>query len=324
MEEFLEKNFKKLLFGFIAAAVVVVVYGVSNHLTTSRNAEAAAAFASAKTAEDYDLVVSRHGGTPAAGNALLAKADLLWEENKKDSSVEALQQFLRDHSDHAFVAQARLGLGSKLDSLGKRAEAKTAFEKVIADHAGTDEAALAQLRLGDLLWAEGKEDEAKAMYESLPARHAKASSELLDQGEARLNWISAKLPVKEVDGPPKPKSAAPAPGAPQIQIGSPLTVPGQPAPAAPKAATPAAPKAATPAAPKAPAPKAATPAAPKAETSAAPKAPAPKAATPATPKAETPAAPKAAVPTPAPAAPAPKAEAPKAPEAPATPAPKAP
>ena len=49
MEEFLEKNFKKLLLGFTAAAVLVVVYGVLNHLSTTRNAEAAAAFASAKT-----------------------------------------------------------------------------------------------------------------------------------------------------------------------------------------------------------------------------------------------------------------------------------
>jgi len=270
MEEFLNQNLKKLLLAFIALALLVVVYGVTRHLGAARDAEAAAAFAAAKTVEDYDLVVSRHAGSAAAGNALLAKAELLWNDTKKDSSVETLQQFLRDYSSHAFAAQARLGLGSKLDSLGKRTEAKAAFEQVIADHAGTDEAALAQLRLGDLLWSDGKEDDAKAMYESLPARHANASSEVLDQGEARLNWISAKLPTKEVDGPPKPKPAEAAPGAPKLQIGSPLL---NAVPPAPKAATPAAPKAATPPAPKAPAPKAETPSAPKAPAPEAPKAP---------------------------------------------------
>ena len=68
-------------------------------------AEAAAAFASAKTAEDYDLVVSRHGGTPAAGNALLAKADL-------SEDLEGILEDVLQNTDKLQKLQQELGIDS--------------------------------------------------------------------------------------------------------------------------------------------------------------------------------------------------------------------
>lgn len=221
MEEFLENNFKKIALGCAAVAAIAVVTGVVRYMGSVKDLEASAAFAAAKTIEDYDIVIAERSGSNAAGNAMLAKADLLWQGNKKDSSIDVLNQFLSKHSNHPLKAQAELGLASKLDSIGKKAEAKAAFEKVIASNAGTDIAAVAQLRLGDLLWAEGKEDDAKAIYESLPAKFTNASTTILDQGESRLKWISAKLPTQEVDGPPKPKEEPkPDAGAPQIKLDS--------------------------------------------------------------------------------------------------------
>ena len=157
MEEFLEAHFKKLVLLFAVIAVGAVLYGIVSY-TNKANAEAAGeAFAAAKTVEDCDLVISEYGGTTAAGNALLLKADLLWTQNKKDSSVAALREFTTAHDDHPLLPQALLGLATKLEAMKEADEARPLFERIIAEHPNSDVAALAQLRLGDLLWSTGKE-----------------------------------------------------------------------------------------------------------------------------------------------------------------------
>lgn len=332
-EQFLDKNFKKLLFIFLAAIVVIFVYGLTRHFSNAAAEKAGAAFASAKTVEDLDLVIANHKGSSAAGNAMLRKAELLWEDNKKSTSVEVLQDFVKTQTSHPLLGQALLGLGTKLEALDKRGEAKPVFERVVNEFGKTELAALAELRLGDIAWAEGKEDEAKKIYEGLPTKFAAISADnpFLPEGEARLEWISAKLPTKEVDGPPKPKveaPAAPVPGAPQIKLNSgnggalaPTIMPSaagdanapvinlQPA-GAPKLPTP--PPAAAPSIQVTPAPAPAAPAPVPA-----PAAPAPKiemkTGDDAPPPAPAPAAPAAPAPSPAPA------PAPATPEAPAKP-----
>lgn len=322
MEKFLEAHFKKLVLLFAVLVIAVLVYGGISFARKAAAEAAGQAFAAAKTVEDCDRVISEHAGTVAAGSALLLKADLLWDQNKKDSSVAALREFASKNTDHPLIKPALLGLGSKLDSMGERDEATKVFQRVVTEYPSTDEAALAQLRLGDLLWAAGKEDEAKAAYESVPAKYASASQEIVDQSENRLKWISAKLPTKEVDGPPKPKveaPAAPVPGAPQIKIDSPMSAVPSPVPGVvvPPASTPvpaAAPKIEITPAP-APAPPAPAPA-PEAKPAAAPAAPAVPAPAPA-PKVQLTPVPDQPPVTPAPAPAAPKIEVKPAPAVPA-------
>ncbi len=245
LERFLEANFKKLLLLFGAATVAVVLYGFASYASKAKAVQAGERFASAKTVEDCDLLLSEFPGTVAAGNALLLKADLLWAQNKKDSSVAALREFTTGQTKHPLLAEALLALASKLDAMGEADEARPVLERLVAEYADADVAALAQIRLADLLWAAGKEAEAKAAYEAVPAKFPNASSDFLEQSESRLKWIAAKLPTKEVDGPPKPKSA-PAPEAPKLNLNNGGTLSPTLLPAgAPKAAAPA-----TPAAPK--------------------------------------------------------------------------
>jgi len=219
-EQYLDKNFKKLLTVFVASVVAVSVYGVARHFTRAAAVKAGEAFAAAKTVEDLDVVIAQHSGSLAVGNAMLRKADLLWEQNKKTTSVEVLREFTNSQKSHPLLAQALLGLATKLESLGQRAEAKPVLERVVNEFGKTELAALAELRLGDIAWADGKEEDAKKIYEGLPAKYAAVSADnpFLSQAESRLEWIAAKLPTKEVDGPPKPKVETPAPGAPQIKL----------------------------------------------------------------------------------------------------------
>lgn len=225
METFLEENFKKILLLCIAVIVGLGIWGVINYINRAKAVEAGEAYASAKTVEDLDVVISKYAGTLSAGNALLQKADLLWEQNKKTTSVDALKEFTDKYKQHPFLSQALLALGGKLESTGNRSDAKPVFERIISEFPASDVAALAEVRLGDLLWADGKVEDAKKIYDGLAAKFPGVASAILDQGQNRLQWITANLPTKEVDGPPKPKvdpAAAPTiPGMPNFKLNSP-------------------------------------------------------------------------------------------------------
>lgn len=282
MEKFLEDNFRKLVWLFIIVVVAIIAYGIIHHQQTVAANEAAEAFTAAKTVEDCDLVISRYSGTNAAANALLMKAELLWEQNKKTSAVEALKEFTTKNAKHQLAVHALLGLGTKLDSMGDRKEAQSVFERITREFPSSEAAPLAQIRLGDLLWADGKQDEAKKAYEDLAVKFPDVP-EFQSVSQNRLTWTNASLPTKEVDPPPAPKvEVKPAPGitptipgalpsVPKLElksvpggIGATVSPPGFPAPASLTPAKPVAP--ATPAVPPtpvtpapAPAPAAAAP-----------------------------------------------------------------
>lgn len=311
MEKFLEDNARKLVWLFIIAVVAIIAFGVIKHQNTLKANEAAEAFTGAKTVEDCDLVISRYPGSNAAANALLLKADLLWDQNKKSSAVEALKEFTTKDASNPLAVFALLGLGSKLDAMGETKEAQAIFERITNEFASSEAAPLAQVRLGDLLWAQGKADEAKKAYEELAVKFPDMPGfQTISQN--RLGWIAASLPTKEVDAPPapkvEPKPAAAIPGMPNVKlnaansgIGATIAPAVVPAPAAATMPAPAVTK------PVAPAPAAPTTPAP------APAPPAP-AAAPTTPASPPPAAPAPAAAVPAPAAP--PAPAPVAPTAP--------
>lgn len=225
METFLEDNFKKILLLCIAVIAGLGIWGSVNYINRAKAIEAGEAYASAKTVEDFDVVISKYAGTLSAGNALLQKADLLWEQNKKSTSVDALKEFTDKYNQHPFLPQALLALGGKLESTSGRSDAKSIFERIVTEFPTSDVAALAQIRLGDLLWADGKDEEAKKIYEGIAAKFPGVANAILDQGQNRLQWIAAKLPTKEVDGPPKPKvdaAAAPSiPGMPNFKLNNP-------------------------------------------------------------------------------------------------------
>jgi TolA-binding protein len=209
-EKFLEDNFRKLVWLFAFVVIAMIAYGFIRHQSTLKANEAAEAFTSAKTVEDCDLVISRYAGTNAAANALLLKADLLWDQNKKTSAVDALKEFTSKNNSHPLFVHTLLGLGTKLDAMGDRKEAQAIFERIVNEFASNEAAPLAQVRLGDLLWADGKQDEAKKAYEDLAVKFPDMA-EFQSVSQDRLGWIAASLPTKEVDPPPAPK-VEPKPG----------------------------------------------------------------------------------------------------------------
>lgn len=277
-EQFLEQNFKKIVWALALLAAVLLAVAIARHLSHERELESAAAFTSAKTVEDCDVIVQNYAGSRAAGNALLLKATLLWDAGKKESSVAALQDFIKNQADHPLLPHAQVALGSKQAALGEKDAARKTLEAVVRDHPKSEAAAAAQTQLGDMLWAEGKTEDAKKLFSELPRNHP--GSPFIAEVDQRTKIMNAGLPSKEVDPPPAPPKPAgdatsllpPIPGLPRPSSRPPTidvpslipTPPGTPPPA--PVPTPGPNPA--PAAPPAPAPKTEEkpPASPKPET----------------------------------------------------------
>jgi predicted negative regulator of RcsB-dependent stress response len=312
VEQFLEANFKKIIIALAAVVLLLLIIGASRHFSRQTELEAAQKFTSAKTVEDCDVVAQQYAGTQAAGNAILLKAALLWDAGKKESSVAALQDFIKNQPDHLLLPNAKVSLGSKQASLGDNDVARKTLEAVVHDYPKTESAAAAQAELGDLLWAEGKVDEAKKVYTELPRNYP--GSPFVAAVDQRIKMIDAGLPSKEVDAPPPPPKPAEGPNAalppipglptplsktPTINVPPSLTAPlgalpptppapGAPAAPKPEEKTPATPPTPVPPPAPTPEPKAAAPAAPAPESKTAPKAE----EKPAAPPSDKPAAPK--------------------------------
>lgn len=244
MEQFFEQNFKKIVIAFGLVAVLLGVIGVSRHFQAQTELEAAEKFTSASTVEDCEIVIQKYPGSVAAGNAILTKADLLWQSDKKTDSIAELSRFIKEQPTHTLRPPAMLALASKYAALGDKVNARKTLDDLLSAHPKSEVAAGAQALTGDLLWAEGKVDEARKIFEGLPRNYP--GSAFLGETEERLKMMNSGLPMVELDPPPAP----PAPAVPAVIPTAPL-LPGlklpvtPPAPATPdqKASVPQAPPA---------------------------------------------------------------------------------
>ncbi len=266
VEQFLEQHFKKILVVTVLIALLLGAMGVARHFKAQTELEAAELFTSASTPELCEVVIQKYPGTVAAGNAILMKADLQWQADKKQDSVSELNRFLKELPDNALRPQVMLALASKYNALGDTANANKTVDELLSAYPKSEIAAGAQALKGDLLWADGKVEEARKIFEGLPRNYP--GSPFLGETEERLKMMNSGLPMVELDPPPAP----PAPVVPIVPSVTPL-LPELKVPATPPVTAPA---------PAAPAPTATTPAVPAPTTPAAPAAaptpaPAPKA-----------------------------------------------
>lgn len=225
VEQFLEENFKKLMLALLLVAAVLAGVFASRHFAERRDHEAAEKFASAVSVEDCDVLIQKYPGSTAAGNALLQKADLLWRQGKKESSIAALQEFLKSVPSHNLRASATVALGTKQAALGERDAARQTLEGFLKDSPQSELAPAADIQLGDLLWQEGKDAEAKKHFDSLLQKYPGKMAMFNQALEERQQLMGSGLPQKEVAGPPpapksapKPALAPPAPKWPKITL----------------------------------------------------------------------------------------------------------
>jgi len=227
---FWERYKKEVMAVLILALLAVAGYG-GYRIYSDRQANVAATqLASAKTAADFQKVISDYPSTAAGGSAYLLLADAQRNEKKFSEANATLQTFLDKFPKHELAGTARLAMAGNLEAMGKKDDALTAYQRVVSGDPHGFTAPIALFSQIHLLKEKKQIQEARIVCETIKSQYPQ--SRLVADADYQLHLL-------KVDNPPAP--------APQPTIAAP------PPAAAPSAPPPA--QTAAPAAPPPPAPK---------------------------------------------------------------------
>jgi TolA-binding protein len=227
---FWERYKKEVMAVLVVALIAVAGYGGYRLYLDRQSNTAATILANARTAADFQKVISDYPSTAAGASAYLLLADAQRNEKKFDEANATLQTFLDKFPKHELTSTARLGMAGNLEALGKKDEALTAYQRVVSGDPQGFTAPIALFSQIHLLKEKKQIEEARRVCETIKSQHPQ--SRLVADAEYQLRLL-------KVDSPPVP---APAP---TVAPPPPATSSGPPAPqpASPSAAAPPMPKA---------------------------------------------------------------------------------
>lgn len=177
---------KTKIIAFVVVLVAALIgYAIFSSVQTRAVESANAAFAAAKTADDYKKVIAEHSGQVAAGNAQLKLAEILRNENKLDEANATLKTFIEKQPQHPMIAGAWLALAQNAESAGKTDEALTGYQKVLTTFPTSYAAPLSLLGQGRMEKAKGLKDNAKRTFEKVISDYHQSSFEREAQNELK-------------------------------------------------------------------------------------------------------------------------------------------
>jgi len=217
-EQFLDNNQKNIIILtvllVIGAGVLVVYRGIEK----SQQETAGAALNKAADIASLQAVIEQHGGTHAAGSAMILLADSQWNDGQQDAAITTLREFTNSNTSHPAIPTALASLGTKLMAQGKSADASAVFQQILDDPKARFIAPFALISLGDIAQAAGDSDKAEASYKR--AKTDFPNSSFVDTANQRIASLRAVPPV-EIEPPPAP---APTPEA-EAETSTPVPVP---------------------------------------------------------------------------------------------------
>ena len=191
--------------------------------------------ASAKTAADFQKVISNYPSAPAGGSAYLLLADAQRNEKKFSEANATLQTFLDKFPKHELAGTARLAMAGNLEAMGKKEDALTAYQRLVSGDPHGFTAPIALYSQIHLLKEKKQIEEARRVCETIMTQYRESRL----AADAAYQLRSLKVDNAPAAAPP-PTIAAPPPAA---------------VPSAPPPAQSTGPSAAAPPVPKAPPPK---------------------------------------------------------------------
>jgi tetratricopeptide (TPR) repeat protein len=229
------ERYKRGVLGLLLAALLAVAaFGGYRYYSYRREVAAGNLLASAKTAAEFQKVITDYPGTPAAGSAYLLLADAQRNEKKYTEANATLQAFLDKYPTHEMVGTARLAMGANLEALGKKDEALTVYQRLATSDPHAFTAPVALFSQIHLLKESNKIDEARRVCETI----------LTQYRESRLaGEVSRQLRMLKGGTEPTP-AAQPPPAAPPVTttvVPAPPPAAAPPAPQGPASSAPSAP-----------------------------------------------------------------------------------
>ena len=211
--DFFRQHGNILAYGVSLILILLIVFMGYRNYRASQSHQSWEKLWSAKSAQDFEIVLEDYPSSPAAPVALLKAAKAYFDAQKYSLSIKKYDAFLTKCPQHRFAHIATMGKFHCQEALGRVNEALkgfTAFAAQNPDHYLTPKATLGRARcLGHM----ERNDEARAAYEEIISARpdsgwsmrAKESLKLL--GRRVPPAISVTLPIPPDNATNAPVSA---------------------------------------------------------------------------------------------------------------------
>ncbi len=226
---------KEVMAVLIVALLGVAAYGGYKFYTDHRENAAATALASAKSASDFQKVISEYPNTPAGESAYLLLADAQRNEKKLTEANTTLQTFIGKFPKHELRATAQLAMAGNLEAQGKPDEALTAYQQLVASDPHGFVAPIALYSQIHILKDKNQIGEARKVCETIMTQYR--DSRLVGDAAYQLRILkpdTAPTPVPVMTVAPPPAAAPSAPPPAQSVAPAAPPAPGPKASASPK------------------------------------------------------------------------------------------
>ncbi len=209
------ERFKNEIIGALIVVLLAVIGFTGYRFYSDRQAAAASALlASAKSAQQYQQVITRYPNTPASADAYLLLGEAQRGEKRFAEANATLQAFITKNPNHEFVSTARMAIAANLESMGKSDEALSTYQQIASTYPNSFNAPLALLSQVYILKTKNRTEEARRICEAILTQHR--TSFWAGEAMQELRLLKPSGPSEAAHAstiPPFLAAPAPKPGA---------------------------------------------------------------------------------------------------------------
>lgn len=126
-------NFGRIFWAFLILVLLALSVTTYLHRARLNRSNALAELAAADSVESLTVVAERHAGDAVGAKALLAKAQLLMQQDDAAAASVVFREFLDQYENHRLATVGRLGLGAALEAQGEWGQAYDLFLELAED-----------------------------------------------------------------------------------------------------------------------------------------------------------------------------------------------
>jgi tetratricopeptide (TPR) repeat protein len=169
-EVFWEKHGKRITWGVIVIAAIVLWALYRQHQTTSEMQRATDSLARAADSASLQAIVREFPKSPVAAEALARLADLYYRNGRYTDAASTYETIIKDFPDHPLAVSSKLGLAETLEAQGNVDAAKTQYLQIMSSEPSSYVVNDARMGLARCYEVQGQKKEARQLYEELLAQ----------------------------------------------------------------------------------------------------------------------------------------------------------